>query len=111
MECYAIRKGVTPTEIYYKDKEGFHPVNIQVLTNTVAMSCFNFRTSAEFLPTGEDTVMVAVGYKTTRVGAAVKDIGLYAPMVEDEVVRAMGINIRNPYIFPLEEPTGGDVNA
>lgn len=108
MDCYARRKGVTPTEIYYKDKEGFHPVNIHVLTETVDLSSFNFKTAAEFIPTGEDTVKVAIGYKTTRVGAAVKDIGLYESMTEEEVVKAMGITICNPYIFPIEEPTGGE---
>ena len=40
MDCYARRKNVTPAEIYYKDKEGFHPVNIQVLTKDVALSNF-----------------------------------------------------------------------
>lgn len=108
MKCYAIRKGIKPVEIYYKDKEGFHPVNIHVLTKTVALSNFNFDTSAEFLPTGEGTVLVADGYKTTRVGAAVDDIGLYEPKCLEEIIANMQVTIRNPYIFPIEEPTGGE---
>lgn len=109
MDCYARRKNVTPAEIYYKDKEGFHPVNIQVLTKDVALSNFNFKTAAEYLPTGEDTVKVAVGYKTTRVGAAVKEIGLYDSMIQEEVAKAMNIKIKEPYIFPLQNLIGGDV--
>ncbi len=108
MDCYARRKNVTPVEIYYKDEDGFHPVNIQVLTNTVALSNFNFKTAVEYLPTGEDTVKVAVGYLTTRVGEAVKDIGLYDSMVQEEVAKAMDIRIQNPYIFPLPDLDGGD---
>lgn len=111
MDCYARRKGVTPTEIYYKDKEGFHPVNIHVSTCTVARAKFDFKTSAEFLPIDEDTLRVATGYKTTIVGAAVKDIGLYDSLTLEEVVKSVNITIRNPYTFPIEEPTGGDAHA
>lgn len=108
MDCYARRKGVTPAEIYYKDKDGFHPVNIQVLTNNVALSNFNFKTAAEYLPTGEDTVKVAIGYQTIKVGEAVKEIGLYDSMVQEEVAKAMNISIKEPYIFPLQNLVGGD---